>query len=97
MPGKYCVVNGCKSWSVILKGKGVIRNVDPAWMPKKGARICSKHFRREDINGRKLKQERENSFISAKHFCKVDYEGRLFGVEIFKYLVIREFKFYFLY
>ena len=73
MPGgKHCIVKGCKSWSVDLKGKGVIffsipsdicdkwrrviRNVDPAWVPKKGTRICSKHFGKEDIIGRKLRK-----------------------------------------
>ena len=29
-------------------------------------------------------------------FYQVDYEGRLFGAEVFMRLVIREFKFYFL-
>ena len=71
MPGRYCVVSDCKSrW--IKKEKGVIffsvpsdicegwrrviNHVDPTWVPKKATRICSKHFTRDDIYGRKLRK-----------------------------------------
>ena len=66
IPKKRTLVHGNPNW------RRVVDKCDKSWTPRKDSVICSRHFNKADINGRKL---RPGAIPFKKQFVQAQIEA----------------------